>query len=312
MVRRKHHILLVFAIIYFLNFGVDPIGPSQGPIEAETIAKTISLGIVSEEPRKKVQDYRDFVDYLAQRLSTTSEIKGSVIVVRTAPQLAMLLNEKKVDFYIESPYPTFLINEQTGGTLLLRRWKGGRSEYRSLIFTKRNSGIMRLEDLLGKIIAFQDPGSTSAYFLPKVLLLRKGFKLTEKPSFQVDVSPKEIGYLFAHGDIENVVYWVLLRKVAAGAFSDNDFENLDDRKKAEITVLAETEAIPRHLVSVRKDLEHTFVSRLKEILLAMHQDKEGQKILKEIDKTTKFDLLPGGEEMMYRKIRDLFRLSQSK
>src|SRR5262249_21914745 len=112
--------------------------------------------------------------------------------------------------------------------------------------------------------------------------------------------------------IENVVYWTLLGKVAAGAFSDNDLENLDDRKKSEVTVLAESDAMPRHLVSVRRDLEHAVVSRLKEILLGMHEDKDGQKILKEIDRTTKFDLLPGGEEMMYRKIRDLFRLSQTK
>ena len=308
MVRRKHQLFLTFALIHLLNFT----GASQPQLLAGTTVKGISLGIVSETPGERIKEYCDFVDYLAQRISATSEIRGRVIVARTAQQLATLIHEKKVDFYMESSYPTFLINEQTGAKLLLRRWKGGRSEYRSLIFTKRNSGIIRLEDLLGKMIAFEDPGSTSGYFLPKAFLHGKGFKLAEKPSFQADVSPKEIGYLFAHGEGENIIHWVLLGKVAAGAFSDNDFDELHNRKKAEITILAETETVPRHLLSVRKDLEHTFVSQLKEILLAMHQNKEGQKILKDFEKTIKFDLSPGGEEMMYQKSRELFRLFQSK
>jgi phosphonate transport system substrate-binding protein len=312
MMRRKHHLLLVFATIHLLNFVADPSGASQLQVGTGTITKTISLGSISERPRERIKEYRDFVNYLAKRLSSTAEIKGSVVVARSAQQLAAFLNEKKVDFYMESPYPTFLINEQTGGKLLLRRWKGGASEYRSVMFTKRDSGIIRLEDLLGRMIVFKDPTSTSSHFLPKSFLHRKGFKLTEKFSFHANVSSNEIGYVFAHREIENVINWVLLGKVAAGAFSDNDFDDLDNRRKAEISILAETETVPGHLLSVRKDLEHTFVSRLKEILLAMHQDKEGQKILKDLDEKTRFDLLPGGEEMMYQKIRELFRFFSNK
>jgi phosphonate transport system substrate-binding protein len=308
MVRRKHQLFLAFTLIHLLNFT----GVSKPQLLAGTTVKKISLGIVSETPGERIKEYCNFVDYLAQRVSATSEVRGSVIFARTAQQLATLLNEKKVDFYMESPYPTFLINEQTGGKLLVRRWKGGRSEYRSLIFTKRDSGINRLDDLLGRMIAFEEPISTSSYFLPKSFLHRKGFKLTEKFAFHANVSSNEIGYVFAHRDIENVVNWVLLGKVAAGAFSDNDFDDLDNRRKAEITILAETETVPRNLLSVRKDLEHTLVSRLKEILLAMHQNEEGQKILKDFDKTTRFDLLPGGEEMMYQKIKELFRFFHSK
>lgn len=117
MVRRKHQLFLIFALIHLLNFT----GASQPQLLAGTTVKRISLGIVSETPGERIKEYCDFVDYLAQRISATSEIRGSVIVARTAQQLATLLNEKKVDFYMESSYPTFLINEQTGAKLLLRR-----------------------------------------------------------------------------------------------------------------------------------------------------------------------------------------------
>jgi phosphonate transport system substrate-binding protein len=78
--------------------------------------------------------------------------------------LAKLLDEKKVDFYMESAYPTYLINRQGAAVLILRCWKSGMEEYRGLVFTKGISGAIRLEDLRGKMIAFEDPGSTSGYF----------------------------------------------------------------------------------------------------------------------------------------------------
>jgi ABC-type phosphate/phosphonate transport system substrate-binding protein len=58
--------------------------------------------------------------------------------------------------------------------------------------------------------------------------------------------------------------------------------------------------------ATRKDLNPTVVKRLREVLLSMHEDDEGRKIL-QADGTTKFDLLPGGEEMMRRKLVELFR-----
>jgi len=73
--------------------------------------------------------------------------------------------------------------------------------------------------------------------------------------------------------------------------------NLIDMKrklKRDLVTLGETEALPRHFVSVRKDLDPASVQSHKDILLAMHQTQEGQKILERTDKITKFDLLPGG------------------
>jgi ABC-type phosphate/phosphonate transport system substrate-binding protein len=65
--------------------------------------------------------------------------------------------------------------------------------------------------------------------------------------------------------------------------------------------------MPRHLVSVRKDLPEPVVNRLKEILLKMHEDEEGAKILRQTDNTTKFDALPGGAEAVRRKLVEVYR-----
>src|SRR5215471_3220923 len=123
--------------------------------------KTLSLGIVFKGPREPIEvHFQDFVDYVARKLYGMPEMKGKVVVAPTALQLVKPILEKQVDFYLESPYPTYLINKQGVATLLVRRWKGGMADYRSLLFTNK-SGATRVEDLRGKIIAFEDPGSTS-------------------------------------------------------------------------------------------------------------------------------------------------------
>jgi phosphonate transport system substrate-binding protein len=312
-VTRQAHWLAVVYTIATLFFDIIVGSHAMGQTPGGAEAKTITLGIVSPVNQKEIEGhFRDFVRYVAKKLAVSPAIEGAVVVASSQSGLANLLAERKVDFYMESPYPTYLINNVYGaGKLLLRRWKGGMADYYALIFTKRNSEMRRLEDLRGKIIAFEDPGSTSGHFLPKFLLSRLGFELVEKSRIETNVSADEVGYLFAYSQ-EKLVALVLTKKVAAGAFSNDDYATLGKRKKSDIRILAETERLPRHLVSVRKDLDPALVNRLENILLSMHQDPEGRQILQKTDATTKFDALPGGELAMRQRLVDTFYSSEKK
>lgn len=300
----RHSIYKIFgvtALLCSLISGPATAGQTTGPVKI----KSITLGLVSATSQKEIEaHFQAFVRYVAGKLGPDRE--GKVVIVPTPLQTAKLLEEKKIDFYMESPYPTYIINKQGAAVLLLRRWKSGMAEYRGLIFSKKDSETNRLDQLRGKMIAFEDPGSTSGYFLPKVLLLKKGFLLSEKPRPEAKVGAKEIGYIFASTDV-NVVNLVLSKRVAAGAFSDDDYGALDGSRKADIIILAQTDLFPRHLVSVRKDLDPMVKNRLKEVLLAMNQEDEGRSIMQQTDNTTKFDRLPGGEVLVRRKLVETFR-----
>ena len=266
-------------------------------------AKTIALGFVSEKPQAEVEArLKDFIVYVAQKLN----VEGKVVTAKTPSQLANAIEEKKVDFYMDSPYPTYLVNRNGASVLLLRRWKNGRAEYRSIVFAKKDGPVKKLDELKGKLIAFEDPGSTSAYFLPKVYLMKKGLTVTEKSAPDSRVAPKEIGYVFTYST-SKTIDMVLTGKAAGAAFSDDDYAQTDDQTKAQIVKLAETDPFPRNLVSVRKDLDPALAKRLKDVLLGMANDGEGRKILAKTDATDKFDALPGGEEAMRRQLVDLFR-----
>jgi phosphonate transport system substrate-binding protein len=291
--------IMVFMLIHGAQARAQTLGNSAG--------NTLTLGIVAEINQQEVADhFRDFVRYVARKISSAPMIEGRVKVTATPAQLADLLRQKEVDFYMDSPYPTYIINSVQGaGKLLLRRWKRGMAEYESLIFTKRDGETKGLADLRGKIIAFEDPGSTSGYFLPKLFLSRMGFKLAEQHGLGAEVSPGEVGYVFAYSQ-EKLVDLVLARQAAAGAFSNDDYGALEEKKKSDITILAETERLPRHLLSVRTDMPPALAERLEEILLTMHEDPEGRLILARTGETTKFDVLPGGETVMRQRLLETF------
>ena len=298
---QKRRLYVILALLFML--GRNAAGQTSDRLQT----KTISLGIVSETHQKEIQEhFRDFVDYVARKLSSALAVEGKVVIAAKAPELAVLLEQGSVDFYMESPYSTYIVNNVHGAAkLLLRRWQRGKAEYQSLIFTKRNSGINRLEDLRGKLIAFENPESTSGHFLPKFFLLRSGFKLSQKPKVEAKVRPEEIGYLFANPQ-KSLVDLVLTNRVAAGAFSDDDYARLDPKRRFDIVVVAETERMPRHLVSVRKDMAPELAERLGEILRSMAEDDEGRRILQKTGDTTKFDLLPEGEDGMRRRLLETF------
>jgi phosphonate transport system substrate-binding protein len=297
--RRWPSVIAIAALLSGVVLAYNAAG--QTPYRVQT--KTISLGIVSEVNQKEIEEhYRDFVRYVALKLSS----EGKVILASTPPELAKLLEQQKVDFYMESAYSTYIINDVEGAAkLLLRRWQRGKPEYQSLIFVNRNSGVNRLDNLRGKIIVFENLKSTSGYFLPKFFLQRNGFKLSEKSRLDAAVTPAEIGYIFASSQ-EKLVNLVLTNQAAGGAFSDDDYAKLDDKTKAEIGVLAQTERLPRYLVSIRKDMPPALTDRLKAILIAMSEDDEGRRILQKTGETTKFDMLPEGEEGMRRRLLDTF------
>jgi hypothetical protein len=85
---------------------------TMGPrAEAQTkqnpSTKALTLGVVFQGPRQPLEEhFRPLVDYAARKLMPSGNAKGMVIVAPTAGQMIKSLEEKQVDFYMESPYPT--------------------------------------------------------------------------------------------------------------------------------------------------------------------------------------------------------------
>jgi len=254
------------------------------------LASTLYVGSISTEPAAEIKKFLPLASYIGKELRSEEIDRGKVVVARSIPEMAAFLREGKVDLYIDSPFPALAVSRLSGSKFLLRRWKKGIAEYHSVIFVRKESGVNQIENLRGKMIAFEEPFSSSGYFLPKLFLAQKGLKLAHKKDASEPTASGEVGYVFSNDD-ENTMVWVLRGKVAAGAMDNQNYEKEARGDLKDLKVIEKTFSLPRHIVSHRADLPAKLVARIKEILLRMDQSETGKKALHDFERTTKFDEL---------------------
>lgn len=254
-------------------------------------AEPIRIGSISSEPAAEMKKFLPFADYLARQLRSEGIDQGKVVVAESIPQMAAFFRERRVDLYIDSPFPSVAVSRLSGSKFLLRRWKKGVAEYHTVVFARKDSGLRGLEDLKGKTIAFEEPFSTSGYYLPKMALMQAGLRLAQKSKPADRVSPQEVGYVFSYAD-ENTMLWVLRGQVLAGATDNQNYLKEAKGNLDKLHVVHRTFSLPRHVVSYRAELAPRLVARVREVLMTMDQSEDGRKVLHDFERTTKFDGLP--------------------
>lgn len=261
------------------------------PTTESTTKKTLAIADVSSNPTKKIKRFQPLADYIAANLSEFGFEDGTVKIAPDLETIAKWLKSGEVTVYFDSPYPAMMTVEASGAQPILRRWKKGDAEFNSVIFTMSQGGAANMGDLRGKIVAFDHLTSTTGYLLPTVELLNAGLKPVEKATADSRVAPTEVGYVFSDDD-ENTVQWVISGKADAGAVDNQTFESIPEETRAAMTILAESEKVPRHVVLVSPTLTTAQVNEIKKILVEMDQTSEGQDILSKFENTAKFDELP--------------------
>ncbi len=249
-------------------------------------ARMLNFGRVFDDPVRAIRDRQEFVDYLAKKLAPVGITGGKIVVVDKMYLLVQALKEGRVDLFHDSVAPTLVVSKASGAIPILRQWKYGEAEYAGIIVVKKSAGINTLGDLRGKVIAFDEPHSTSTSILPRMFFAQKKLKLMEvKPHDKV--KPDSIGYIYgADGSSVNVM---VTGKADAAVTIHRDFDRIKPEIRNSLMVLGTTMAAPRNIVAIRKDLDPRLAKELKEILLNMDKDPEGQEVLKRSQNTTKFD-----------------------
>jgi phosphonate transport system substrate-binding protein len=283
--------------------------PTEEAESSEAEVRAIVLGDISDDPGEVIEGTQPLADYLAARLSDYGVTEGRVKIAADADQMIQLLGDGEVDLYFDSVYPATLVSDASGGQPILRRWRFGVEEYYSVIFASAESGITSLDDLPGHKVAFDNPFSTSGYLLPAVYMTGQGLDLVGKETYDDSVGGNEVGFVFSYDD-ENTLQWVLSGLVDAGATDDYNFEvALPEEVREKLVVLTHTESVPRQVVVAGPDLDPDYLVAIKALLIAMHENEEGQVAL-EAFQTTQFDDFPEGIEAAQNRMRDMMEIAQ--
>jgi phosphonate transport system substrate-binding protein len=175
------------------------------------------------------------------------------------------LRNKTADMAFVHPAGYVFSNREAKAQIVAVDVWHGKTSYTSRIFVRKDSNFKRLEDLRGKNIAFVDPGSTSGYVYPMVMLMKKGLVKNRDPKTFF----KEAMFAGTH---EAALLALLNGSVdAVASFDLAPQQYLADKERIEkLTYIAETDSIPEAGMCVREGLDPALVKKLHDALMAFN------------------------------------------
>jgi phosphonate transport system substrate-binding protein len=131
-------------------------------------AETLRIGSIADEYVAEVSRFLPLTSYLQPRLKPLGYDQVEIVITNSMEQMGEQLAAGEIDLFIDSPYPAIVVSDHSGSQMVLRRWKKGVEQYRSVIFVRADSPYQQIGDLKGQRIAFEEPFSTASYFLGKL------------------------------------------------------------------------------------------------------------------------------------------------
>jgi phosphonate transport system substrate-binding protein len=254
---------------------------------------TFVVGQVSNNPKKHYRELKLMADYLASKMTDLGITAGDVVLARDNQLMVEYLSQGKVDLVTDTPFSAVYFADAAGARMILRKWKEGVPDYSCVFITHKDSDISSLAQLRGKKIAFEDPSSTTSYFVPVALLTQAGLGLSLLSSPRASAPADLVGFAFANDEL-NITTWVHRRLVDVGAYSNRDWNEENNTPLAmrqDLRIVHESRTFPRAIELVRHDLAPHLVARLTDVLLHIHEDPAAAEALAQYHHTTRFDEL---------------------
>ena len=316
--RTPRHSLRVGAVALLLGVAnlAAAVQPGKPPIVEPAVAvvehDTLVIGKVSSNPKKHYGYLKPIADYAAARMQDLGVQKAEVLMAPNNEQMVAYLEQGKVDWITETLFSSLIFQERAGTEILLLKWKKGVPKYHTIFIVRKDSGINSLADLKGKTLALEDPGSTTAFFLPLAELLDAGLTPMALSSTREDPQADKVGFVFARQEITQS-NWVHKGLVDAAAFSNLDWQKNDHNPpeiRSDLKIIHRTASFPRAFELVRHDLDPAYKERLKSILLNVADTPEGPALLHTYQKTKKFEAMDDRMRQRLDKARGMLKSVQ--
>jgi phosphonate transport system substrate-binding protein len=255
------------------GYAIRPAGGQEAP--------GLVVGRVSEDPRSAHPRLEAFGAYLTSRLASGKEAAGRGFVAASNREMIAALREGRVDVLSEGPFSAMEFAATGLAEPLLLEKKRGEANYRSILVTRHQSGIQMVGDLVGKKVGFEDPSSTTGYFLPMVMLRAAGLKPIELHHLEDQVPTDRVGYIFLKAEIN--VAAAAAGLIDAGALSNVDWRDKDRLPKPikdKLAIFQLSDPVPHSILMVRTSLDAAIKEKLRELLLHHGNAEESRKALR--------------------------------
>lgn len=261
----------------------------------ESVFRVAIAPVIS--PEASVELYGDLIAYVAKHMGA----RPSLLRGKNYSQVNDLIRMRQCDMAMVCTYSYVLAEAAFGARLLAAPEIDGARVYRSLLIVPAASDAATLTDLRNKRFASCDVLSTSGWLYPVTLLKRQGL---DAGTF--------FGEHIISGSHDRSVYAVQSGVVDAAAVDSLVYEQMLAAEPAlgsQLKVIHRSPALGMPPLIVPADFGDDAFAELQQVLLRMHREEHGKRILGALG----FDRFFVPEDGDYDYVRDLHQswLSES-
>ena len=260
------------------------------PIRTEASEQKVLIGLIPEmNIFKQKERFKPLGAYLSKK--TGMEIKFTVL--SRYGNLIESFEKEKMDGAFFGSFTGAAAIYKLGVIPLARPVNlDNTSTYQGYIFVRKDSNIKDVKDMKGKRMAYVEKSTTAGYLFPLAYLREHGIS-------SPDTFFREYYFTGSH---DAAVDAVLGRKADVGAAKHSIYDRMkkdNPRIDQELVIIARSPSVPSNGLCVRRDLDEGLKKKLKDALLNIHNDPEGQAVLKKFGALKFIDTTAGDYEPVH-------------
>jgi phosphonate transport system substrate-binding protein len=221
-------------------------------------------------PKETFVYYRQLLDYLAGKLGRRIDL----VQRKTYKEVNELIGKGQIDlaFICSGPYVSG--KEKYGFDLLATPEVNGSHSYSSYLIVNKNSPYKDLEDLKGRVFAFSDPESLTGKLVPTYWLA----KMNERP----ETFFRKVIYTYSHDNSILAVAKGLVDGASVDGLVWDYYQHTNPALTSATRIIRKSEPYGIPPLVASSSFPSDLKEKVREVLLTMHDDPEGQKILRNL------------------------------
>lgn len=218
-------------------------------------------------PKRLHEIFGPIAEYLSQNIEG---VRFKIEASRNYAAFDKKLYSRKFHFALPNPFQT--INSFKHGYSVFAKMADDEN-FRGIFLVRKDSNIKNVADLKGHAVSFPAPTALAATMMPQYYLQKRGINVME------DIDVKYVG------SQESSIMNVMLGNTIAGATWPPPWRALSKERPElakELMVIWQTSSLPNNSLVVRDDINTVIVSKVKKLLLNLHQQEQGKKWLEKM------------------------------
>jgi len=245
--------------------------PVAQPEPKEALGKALRVAIAAMiSPKETLVHYQELLSYIGEK----SGFRVELVQRKTYDEVNQLFPKGDIDLAFICTGPFAASREKFGFEALATPQVRGQPFYQSYLIVPKDSPYQQLEDLRGRVFAFTDPDSNTGTMVPRFWLAQLGE--TPESFFSKTI------FTYSHDNSILAVAKGLVNAAAVDGHQWEYFEHFSPTYTSKTRVIRKSQPFGSPPLVASAKLKSGVRLNIQELMLSMHTDPEGRRILEKL------------------------------